>query len=945
MSSGKIPLRILYSLNGSPQYILARSQGVVPVEFIPSQGNGGASSSRSTAPPTPRYASASLKTCLNTICRSSPEIIQDRARDFTVYLLDPLETDCAPAQVNISHSLKPSVPDSPGVAVGLGLMSWALSSDETDAMSATGTLKVSGMGQEMLEIIFSLRETIPMEEASLSDALRSWGMPTSSSSQKGRGKRKSRAQPMKPPPTPVTESDKLLAAPNSYIGPERRPPGRPWRQRPANGPDNDDVVVVDGPTPSFSNNDRAVHDFMALLKSISPGLERNKALGNVLGLVHGSDGTAVHPPAELAEAMTLFSDLQRAPQASYPAQPDGPRLFSSQHRRKSSSTDDEIVVLNKENVNPTVFRRRAERDREDAKLLGSGEPAGSAALPSVLPPNAASQIQPEPSRLTPSNQPLRRKRTLSEFMEEQESAREKEKVQKKQYYRQPERSMSEDSFRQYTTTTTTATTSTTSTTNLIHRPKSSRTRTTSSTSSPGPSVAKEQAPVLPRRSTASASSPVRPARKKYVVPAWARTDTATLPRLSDLVTQRAQLKEQEDHQKRKEARRKQAKEDKERVKEDEPRKPGSTTGKEKRCSERISPPTVPDAKPYLLPPVAASGEFPVFGGAAAQTSQPVSVALPMKSPSRAASSNPLPPCTPPRKRRANTSPPGSNSLFTPVSALFTPASALFTPASGSWEASGALSLGRYSMSPSSRKVSTLDAEQSQPSTEPESDDDLLGQELDSAFDEFDFPPSSLPIASSDIEVDAEPEQMPSSSQEYDSDDSEDDDGPQKQHWVGLPPSSPPPPSSPYLVGGSQMDDDVEEAPLATSETNIGSEPEMLDSPNTGLTEYSVEELGKLLNIDDLTNFFPSPTDNIDTANLFDQFTNHNLSSDDSSQTMTDWGLNATNPDFDFTEFWESVRPLVESSSDNQDSGQSETGSVDHTKLAGDVHALFSGCLV
>lgn len=156
---GKLPLRILYSLNSSPQYILARSQGVVPVEFIPSQGNG-AGSSRSTVEPPPRYASASLKTCLNTICRSSPEIIQDRSRDFSVYLLDPLETDCAPAQVNISHSASQSVPDTPEsrVAVGLGLMSWALMADETDNMSATGTLKVSAAGQEMLEIIFSLRE-------------------------------------------------------------------------------------------------------------------------------------------------------------------------------------------------------------------------------------------------------------------------------------------------------------------------------------------------------------------------------------------------------------------------------------------------------------------------------------------------------------------------------------------------------------------------------------------------------------------------------------------------------------------------------------------------------------------------------------------------------------------------------------------------------------------
>ncbi|KAJ7497020.1 hypothetical protein FB451DRAFT_1209741 [Mycena latifolia] len=929
-SSGKLPLRILYSLNGSPQYILARSQGVVPVEFIPSRGNGGASSSHSSAPPSPCYASASLKTCLNTICRSSPEIIQDRTRDFTVYLLDPLESDCAPAQVNISHPLStPSVPDAPEarVAVALGLMSWALSTDETDGMSVAGTLKVSGVGQEMLEIIFSLRETIPMEKASLPEALRSWGLPTPSSYQKGRGKRKSRAQPMKAPPPPVTESDKLLAAPNSYIGPERRPPGRPWRTRPAN--DHDDVVIVDGPTPRPPDANRAVQDFIALIKAISPEMERNRALGNALGLVHGPDGKAIHPPAELANAI---SGLQRAPQFPHHSQPEVPHPSHSQHRRKGSSTDDEIVVLNKENVNPTVFRRRAERDREVAKLLGSVEPSASvASLPSILPSNPTPNIQPDASRLMPStNQPLRRKRTLSEFMLEQESTREKEKAQKRergQYYRQPERSMSVDSLRQSTNTVTPTPT-------LAQHPKPSRTRTLSSISSPG--VKDPTAPIPPLRPNASASSPVRPTRKKYIVPAWARTETATQPRLSDDVVQRVKLKEEEEEKRRKEARRKQAREEKERLKEDKHRKHNSTTTAEKRTSESTSPPTAMGAKTLLPPPVAASGEFSLFGRAAEQTPELAS-AQPVHSLSRTASSNLPPPSTPPRKRRANTiaTPGGPDSLF--------------TPASGSWE-HGVLNLGRSSMSPSSRKAPILDTEGPKPGVDPESDDDLLGQELDSAFDDLDFPPSSLPIASSDIEVDAEPEQRPSSSQDYDSDDSEDADGPPKQHWVGLPPSSPPPPSSPYLVGGCQMDDaDVEEAPLATSEADIGSEPETLDSPDTGLASYSVEELGKLLNIDDLIDFFPSTTDNTDTAALFDQFTNHNLSSDDSSQAMTEWGLNATNPDFDFSEFWESVRPLVEGASQpdmNQDSALSETVvSVDPTKLAGDVHALFSGCLV
>lgn len=161
--SEKRALRILYSINGSSQYILAKSPAPVPVELIPCNQLGtdtnGASSSRSVAPTAPRFASASFKTCLNVICRSSPELIQDRARDFSVYLLDPLETECPPAQTNrLPQAPTPDSPLEARVAVGLGLMSWELKSDETEVKPVTGTLKVSGTGQEVLEIIFSLRE-------------------------------------------------------------------------------------------------------------------------------------------------------------------------------------------------------------------------------------------------------------------------------------------------------------------------------------------------------------------------------------------------------------------------------------------------------------------------------------------------------------------------------------------------------------------------------------------------------------------------------------------------------------------------------------------------------------------------------------------------------------------------------------------------------------------
>ena len=113
----------------------------------------------------------SFKTCLNTICRSSPELIQDQYREFSLYVLDPLESILAPAPVRIANankepsSTKPSssLEQPQGVAVGLGLMSWALSSDDRDPITVVGTIVKQGTGQEALEVIFALREVCSLE--------------------------------------------------------------------------------------------------------------------------------------------------------------------------------------------------------------------------------------------------------------------------------------------------------------------------------------------------------------------------------------------------------------------------------------------------------------------------------------------------------------------------------------------------------------------------------------------------------------------------------------------------------------------------------------------------------------------------------------------------------------------------------------------------------------
>jgi hypothetical protein len=122
------PVRILYTINSSPQYILARPSHSLPT----------------TSLHPPIYATCPLKPCLDAICRSSPELVHDSSRDFSVYVLDPLESLSDPD----SHAR--------GVAVGLGLMSWALLAD--DDKQVTGTLITTANGEEALEVILALRE-------------------------------------------------------------------------------------------------------------------------------------------------------------------------------------------------------------------------------------------------------------------------------------------------------------------------------------------------------------------------------------------------------------------------------------------------------------------------------------------------------------------------------------------------------------------------------------------------------------------------------------------------------------------------------------------------------------------------------------------------------------------------------------------------------------------
>jgi len=94
--------------------------------------------------------------------------MQDAKRDYSVYALDPLETQPMAGPVSVAaDSTNPQAGSHPltavpmqqaqPVAVGLGLMSWALLADDESA-TVNGTVVRMGNGQEVLQVIFALRD-------------------------------------------------------------------------------------------------------------------------------------------------------------------------------------------------------------------------------------------------------------------------------------------------------------------------------------------------------------------------------------------------------------------------------------------------------------------------------------------------------------------------------------------------------------------------------------------------------------------------------------------------------------------------------------------------------------------------------------------------------------------------------------------------------------------
>lgn len=680
------------------------------------------------------------------------------------------------------------------------------------------------------------------------------------------------------------------------------------------------------------------------------------------------------------------------------------QLSNDQTPQAISSQEDEIVVLDKENVNPSVFRRRAQRDYEEAKLRGSPPPAGPSLgtpfatagqverqaqgprLSSRSNENSPSKPDPTPSAISGGAPELGRKRTLSDFLDGEDSRRNRSKARERERAERRDAHRHAKSHRQQTSTNN----SSRHYSRLVEQPRPEQSSTSYYrtgvepwTSPPRPRLvdmsdswesevetAQPRPLASPKSHRISASSPVRSnsvhlqARKKYVVPAWARTSTATQPRLSE-EAQRAMQRAEQEKKEKLEARKKAAS-----LNARQRTKAAASKTNTKFCAapaskespSRVEPVTVAPTSSYPL--VAAAGILPLYSSFSSKHC-------------RASSPPPDPPPfprTPTREGRTNRVTSGglADSLFTPISrseSLFGSArTPLFSPKIVFGICSSPLSnrkvVKRSPSRPPLKKqhLATANAEQvlqgSKFLGKDNEDEIVLSWGLEGAFEELQCPPNSQSLTSSDVDVEeavTPANEYVSEKKDPDTEDADDSDNVGvRQHWEGLPPSSPPPPTSPALMPQDPEDEEMGdlELPFPTSDIDAdGSRSEF-----AGLSEdtpaFSEEEFAACLANGDFSAFFSDDQDlgkDISSdVDVFDQFTNLNAPSDQSEGKQAPM-VNMDLEEMDFTEFWKTFKPLVEENVGMDFS--SEVGdlrgmkTLDHAKLADDMQALLSGCLM
>ncbi|KAL0577743.1 hypothetical protein V5O48_004237 [Marasmius crinis-equi] len=931
-------LRILYSTNDSTQYTLARSRSLVPIYRLTTISDDQESASQGAQT---RYASVSVKDCIDTLCLSSPDLIQDRTRDFSVYHLDPLES-VGPAGSSGAAT---------GVPVGLGLMSALRSADGN--LPLTGTLTKLRTGLEGLEVVFTLREirhsTARISRASSSVASLPQAGPSgqydaenpniAAALARQRSQQEMHTRRLMRESKEATDkrlrnrqlgyqaarcdvAESLLAGAGNYHVPNNaknkskseEPPSEAFSELshlpspPTSQPHQ--------PQPSSSSQPAQTTGPSAQPTQPSPTVPDAATLLAVMGLIDERGGAAqLEGNVQLQDALKqLFSQ------------------YLAHNSPPNPSQDDEVVALDKENVNPDAFHKRA-RELVAAKSAETSASVQRPATPEAHERPAQGLGLGGRSNSLPFVK--EKSRTVSNSSENRSggSRKGKERAKDSIYH----------SFSNGNPSV----------------PWSSPPRARSGGDDYGGIGSSRRTPIVipdspctPKAARVPASSPIRGTKqKRYVMPEWARTSTATQPKFSEEF-QRAR----EEVERRREAEMK-AK----RKSWGSARSKSASCLQEKTAESTHNPATdnKPDERPPTPPPLPSSQ--PVI----ASSSQPF-FALPVC----AASTSPfICPKTPPRKRpRSPSQSPlnRSGSLFTPKNSSFAGfGSPLFSP---SYRARKVIK--SDPVHPPATQVH-LDADE----IDSQGDvDDALTRELDSALDEIGLSSSSLPVASSDAETDSAPgEDVDVTS------DNEDGDGtyPRKQYWPGLPPSSPLP-SSPMLQDDLALppadtpledDDDDAQLPVVTSDVE-----EDMVSPGEDRTPMNSDTPDAGPNaIEGQATATSNPDSESDA--IFALFTN--ISSTTSDPPEFDWNLqgdmggNMNLEDMDFTQFWESVKPLL--NEQQQQQGAAPGGDVQvnnealnfdlgqdagilqllegggrsgvDTKFADDIISLYSGCVM
>ncbi|KAF9268736.1 hypothetical protein L218DRAFT_527184 [Marasmius fiardii PR-910] len=1020
-------LRILYSTNDSTQYVLARSRSlspVYPLPAIPDDGHGTRT----------RYASVSIKACIDTLCLSSPDLIQDRTRDFSVYHLDPLES--VGPTCNGSQSI-----ETIGVPVGLGLMSGLRATDGN--LPVTGTLTKLRTGLEALEVVFNLREVQASARPSLSESDKA-NIAAALARQKSEkemdqkrttrdstdNRQKNRRLGHAAARCGVAET--LLSGAGTYRTTSNKkhikseePRSEPSTFDSPSPSTHTGASTSSSSQPSSSGLDSSVFSTSSASQMPTPPSSQPCSSPSEPCLVPSDSGpgsgSAFTASSSIPDTATLLAVLALIDDAGGPSKMEGntqfqeavkgllaqfPQILShsqlqvpSSNSNSHLSEDDEIVALDKENVNPEAFRKRARVSSEAVKSIESSTSTGSSQPSSNTVPDRPIQglgLGGRSNTLPVDNSSHQSHSGASndENRTSTTSRKGKEKAKDTIYhslFASNSSSTSNISWSSPPRSRHSYGHGMENDDNDIAAIGTSRRTPIVIPDSPCTPKAKSSTSVSYRR--IPASSPIRgnakqnvATRKQYVVPEWARTTTATRPKFSDKY-----MKAMEDVSRQREEERKSKR-----------RKPGGGIGRSKSTSaldshsieidndtgtgtnesEKRVPTTPPQSSSALPgPEIAAffSQPLPTLGLPVCASS----VSLPFL----------VPKTPPPRKRpRSPSQSPiiRSGSLFTPTSFN----SPLFSP------------------SPSRRARKIIRSDPVSPKSVPrdiqdkqenvDDDEDALTRELDSALDEI--------TSTANPSLSAGENASTSCDDETPEEEGDTDTYPRKQYWAGLPPSSPPQ-SSPGPRHADLDDDDDNDLPSVDTPIGLGEDEEenqlpvvssdapeaaedtgmcngtpmnsdIMDADKKSDVSEDVGQQQQIIPFDVASTVVVTDSESEPaTDDIFALFTNLNGGTDDSDPGPLGFDWNIPPPttmmdvdldpslgvgleDMDFTQFWESVKPLIDPNANGglglsfhaenqnlpveQDGGLSLSAldsGVDHNKLADDLRSLYSGCVM